>query len=63
MIRGYARIGSIVACECGRQDMRHREARRMEFNPEPEAALRARDKLLVLGRQEPLRALELEAQS
>jgi voltage-gated potassium channel len=38
-----------------------REDRRMEFNPEPETAIRAGDKLVVLGRPESLRRLEVEA--
>jgi voltage-gated potassium channel len=35
---------------------------RMEFNPEPETAIRPGDKLVVLGRPESLKRLELEAQ-
>jgi voltage-gated potassium channel len=38
-----------------------READRMEFNPEPDAAMRAGDKLVVLGRPESLKSLENEA--
>ena len=33
----------------------------MEFNPEPETAIRAGDKLVVLGRPESLKRLEAEA--
>jgi voltage-gated potassium channel len=35
---------------------------RMEFNPEPETAIRPGDKLVVLGRPESLKRLEIEAQ-
>jgi voltage-gated potassium channel len=35
---------------------------RMEFNPEPDTAIRAGDKLVVLGRPDSLKRLELEAQ-
>jgi voltage-gated potassium channel len=38
-----------------------REDRRMEFNPEPGTAIRAGDKLVVLGRPDSLRELEAEA--
>jgi voltage-gated potassium channel len=38
-----------------------RQDRRMEFNPEPETAIRAGDKLVVLGRPETLKQLETEA--
>ena len=38
-----------------------RSDRRMEFNPEPETAIRAGDKLVVLGRPNPLKDLEVEA--
>ena len=38
-----------------------REDRRMEFNPEPEVAIRAGDKLVVLGRPDSLKRLETEA--
>lgn len=38
-----------------------REDRRMEFNPEPDTAIRAGDKLVVLGRPHSLRRLEVEA--
>jgi voltage-gated potassium channel len=34
---------------------------RMEFNPEPDAMMRAGDKLVVLGRPESLKSLEIEA--
>jgi len=34
---------------------------RMEFNPEPDTAMRARDKLVVLGRPQSLKQLEAEA--
>ena len=40
-----------------------RQDRRMEFNPEPDAVLRADDKLVVLGRRESLKQLEAEAQA
>ena len=33
----------------------------MEFNPEPDTVIRAGDKLVVLGRPEPLKKLEAEA--
>jgi voltage-gated potassium channel len=38
-----------------------RHDRSMEFNPEPDTAIRAGDKLVVLGRPESLRRLETEA--
>jgi len=38
-----------------------RQDRRMEFNPEPDTAIRAGDKLVVLGRPESLKRLEIEA--
>src|SRR5471030_908227 len=38
-----------------------REDRRMEFNPEPDTAIRPGDKLVVLGRPDSLRRLEVEA--
>ena len=38
-----------------------REDHRMEFNPESDTAIRAGDKLVVLGRPESLRRLEAEA--
>jgi voltage-gated potassium channel len=38
-----------------------REDRRMEFNPEPDTAIRSGDKLVVLGRPDSLRRLEAEA--
>jgi voltage-gated potassium channel len=38
-----------------------RQDRRMEFNPEPDTAIRTGDKLVVLGRPESLRKLESEA--
>ena len=38
-----------------------REDRRMEFNPEPDTAIREGDKLVVLGRPHSLRRLEVEA--
>jgi voltage-gated potassium channel len=38
-----------------------RHDRRMEFNPEPQTAIRAGDKLVVLGRPNPLKELEAEA--
>jgi voltage-gated potassium channel len=38
-----------------------RQDRRMEFNPEPDTAMRAGDKLVVLGRPDSLKKLELEA--
>ena len=34
---------------------------RMEFNPEPDTAILARDKLVVLGHPESLKKLETEA--
>jgi len=40
-----------------------RQGGRMEFNPEPEAAIRAGDKLVVLGRPDTLKRLETEAGS
>ena len=40
-----------------------RHDRSMEFNPEPDTAIRAGDKLVVLGRPESLRRLEAEAAS
>lgn len=38
-----------------------RQDRRMEFNPEPDTAIRAGDKLVVLGRPDSLKKLEVEA--
>jgi len=38
-----------------------REDRRMEFNPAPDATIRAGDKLVVLGRPDSLKQLEVEA--
>lgn len=38
-----------------------REDRKMEFNPEPDTAIRAGDKLVVLGRPHSLKRLEAEA--
>ncbi len=38
-----------------------REDSRMEFNPEPEAAIRAGDRLVVLGRPESLKQLDIDA--
>jgi len=38
-----------------------RQDRRMEFNPEPETAIHAGDKLVVLGRPDSLKRLEAEA--
>jgi voltage-gated potassium channel len=38
-----------------------RQDKRMEFNPEPDTAIRAGDKLVVLGRPESLKRLEQEA--
>ena len=38
-----------------------RQDGRMEFNPEPETAIRSGDKLVVLGRPESLKRLETEA--
>jgi voltage-gated potassium channel len=38
-----------------------RHDRRMEFNPEPDTAIRAGDKLVVLGPPNPLKQLEAEA--
>jgi voltage-gated potassium channel len=40
-----------------------RQNLKMEFNPEPETAIRPGDKLVVLGRPESLKKLELEAAS
>ena len=40
-----------------------RQDRRMEFNPEPETSIRGGDKLVVLGRPDSLKQLELEAQA
>ena len=40
-----------------------REDRRMEFNPEPDTAIRPGDKLVVLGRPDSLKRLETEAAS
>jgi len=40
-----------------------RQDRRMDFNPEPETAIRSGDKLVVLGRPESLKQLEMEAGS
>ena len=48
------RFGIIVVA-IQRQDLR------MEFNPEPDTAIRAGDKLVVLGRPHSLRRLEVEA--
>lgn len=48
------RFGVIVVA-IQRQDLR------MEFNPEPDTAIRAGDKLVVLGRPHSLRRLEMEA--
>ncbi|HEX3703310.1 MAG TPA: potassium channel protein [Vicinamibacterales bacterium] len=49
------RFGVIVV-GIQRQDLR------MDFNPEPDTTIRAGDKLVVLGRPESLKHLELEAQ-
>jgi len=38
-----------------------RHDRRMEFNPEPDTPIRPGDKLVVLGRPDPLKQLEAEA--
>jgi voltage-gated potassium channel len=38
-----------------------REDRRMEFNPEPDTSIRSGDKLVVLGRPDSLKQLEVEA--
>ena len=38
-----------------------RADQRMEFNPEPETAIQAGDKLVVLGRPDSLKQLEAEA--
>ena len=38
-----------------------REDSRIEFNPEPETAIRAGDKLVVLGRPESLKQLDIDA--
>jgi voltage-gated potassium channel len=38
-----------------------RQDRSMEFNPEPDTSIRAGDRLVVLGRPESLRSLEVEA--
>jgi voltage-gated potassium channel len=38
-----------------------RQDRRMEFNPAPDTAIRAGDKLVVLGRPDSLKQLETEA--
>ena len=38
-----------------------REDRRMEFNPEPDTAIRSGDKLVVLGRPDSLKRLEIDA--
>ncbi len=38
-----------------------REDRSMEFNPEPDTVIRSGDKLVVLGRPDPLKKLETEA--
>jgi voltage-gated potassium channel len=38
-----------------------RNDRRMDFNPEPDATMLEGDKLVVLGRPESLKSLELEA--
>jgi len=40
-----------------------RQDRRMEFNPDPETVMHAGDKLVVLGRPDSLKRLELEAQA
>jgi voltage-gated potassium channel len=40
-----------------------RQEGRMDFNPEPDTAIRAGDKLVVLGRPESLKKLEAEAAS
>jgi voltage-gated potassium channel len=40
-----------------------RQDRKMEFNPEPETSMRPGDKLVVLGRPDSLKKLELEAAS
>jgi voltage-gated potassium channel len=40
-----------------------RDTKRMEFNPEPDAAMRDGDKLVVLGRPESLKSLEVEAKA
>jgi K+/H+ antiporter YhaU regulatory subunit KhtT len=40
-----------------------RTDRRMEFNPEPDTAMRAGDKLVVLGRPHSLKHLGMEAAS
>jgi voltage-gated potassium channel len=40
-----------------------RQDRRMDFNPEPDASIRAGDTLVVLGRSESLKRLEAEAGS
>ena len=40
-----------------------REDHRMEFNPEPTTMIQAGDKLVVLGRPESLKQLEVEAAS
>ena len=48
------RFGVIVV-GIQRQDLK------MEFNPEPETAIRAGDKLVVLGRSDSLKRLEMEA--
>ena len=40
-----------------------RQDHRMEFNPEPDMAIRAGDKLVVLGRPHSLKRLEVEAAS
>lgn len=39
-----------------------RQDGRMEFNPEPDTSIQSGDKLVVLGRPEPLKGLEAEAQ-
>lgn len=39
-----------------------RQDGRMEFNPEPDTSIQSGDKLVVLGRPEPLKRLEAEAQ-
>jgi voltage-gated potassium channel len=38
-----------------------REDRSMEFNPEPDTVIRSGDKLVVLGRPDPMKKLETEA--
>jgi voltage-gated potassium channel len=38
-----------------------RKDRSMEFNPEPDTVIRSGDKLVVLGRPDPMKKLESEA--